>query len=90
MVKFARETKADTVLIGTETGLLHRLRKENPDKRFIPIPDEAVCPNMKLITLETVIWSLEEMKHQVTVPESIREKAHKTVERMFEEGPINP
>ena len=54
---------------------MHRLRKENPKKHFIPVTDKAVCPNMKRITLEKVLWSLQDMKHKITVPEDIRIRA---------------
>ena len=47
--------------MGTEISLIHRLRKENPAKNLIPASEQAVCPNMKLITMEKVLWSLEEM-----------------------------
>jgi quinolinate synthase len=84
MVKYAHETDARELIIGTEIGILYRLRKENPEKLFIPVTEQAVCPRMKLITLETVLWSLENMKNQITVPESIRLKAKIAVDRMLE------
>ncbi|MFC1921254.1 quinolinate synthase NadA [Chloroflexota bacterium] len=84
MIKFVRETEAKELIVGTEIGLLHRLRKENPEKKFIPVSEQAVCPRMKLITLETVLWSLENMEHVVKVPENIRVKAKMAVDRMFE------
>ncbi|MFC2005040.1 quinolinate synthase NadA [Chloroflexota bacterium] len=84
IIRFARETEAEEVIVGTEIGILHRLRKENPGKRFIPASEQAVCPRMKLITLETVLWSLENMTHQVKVPERIRLKAKAAVDKMLE------
>jgi quinolinate synthase len=72
--------------VGTEMGIIHRLRKENPGKKFIPISEQAVCPNMKLITLEKVLWSLEEMSPEVKVPEEIRLKALAAVNRMLDAG----
>ena len=62
---------------------MHRLRKENPGKKFIPASEQAVCPNMKLITLENVLWSLQEMTHEVKVPEEIRLKAKLAVDKMI-------
>ena len=59
--RFARNTGAADIIVGTEIGILHRLRKENPTKRFIPVSEQAVCPRMKLITLENVLWSLQEL-----------------------------
>jgi quinolinate synthase len=84
IVRFARETDAKEIIVGTETGLLHRLRKENPGKRFFPASERAVCGKMRLITLENVLWSLEDMTHQVKVPENIRLKAKMAIDRMFE------
>ncbi len=84
--RFARETDAEEIIVGTEIGILHRLKKENPGKRFIPVSEQAVCPRMKLITLETVLWSLENMTHQVKVPERIRLRAKAAVDKMLEVG----
>ena len=83
MIRFARESAAKEIIVGTEIGILHRLRKENPGKRFIPVSEQAVCPRMKLITLENILWSLEGMVHQVKVPEKIRLKAKLAVDRML-------
>jgi quinolinate synthase len=85
MMKFARETDAQEIIVATEIGLLYRLRKENPDKKFIPVTEQAVCPRMKLTTLENVLSSLENMVYQVKVPERIRLKAKLAVDRMLEE-----
>jgi quinolinate synthase len=84
--RFARSTAAVEVIVGTELGILHRLRKENPDKRFIPASEQAVCPRMKLITLENVLWSLEEMAPEVKVPEEVRLRAKAAVDKMLEVG----
>jgi quinolinate synthase len=86
MCRYAKETSAKRMIIGTEIGILHRLRKENPDKEFIPATEVAICPNMKLNTLEKVLWALEEMKYQVKVPQDIRIKARSAVQRMLEIG----
>ncbi|MBM3176247.1 MAG: quinolinate synthase NadA, partial [Chloroflexi bacterium] len=66
--------------------IIHRLRKENPGKKFIPVSEQAVCPNMKLINLEKVLWSLEEMQPEVKVPEDIRLKAIAAVDKMLAIG----
>lgn len=84
MCRYAGRDDASEMIIGTELGIIHRLKKENPDKIFIPVSEQAICPNMKLITLEKVLWSLEEMTPQVTVPEPIRIKAKAAVDRMLE------
>jgi len=86
MCRFARENEAKEIIVGTEIGLIHRLRKENPGKRFITASEQAVCPRMKLITLETVLWSLENMTNQVKVPERIRLRAKAAVDKMLEGG----
>jgi quinolinate synthase len=84
MCKYAKESKAKTLIVGTEEGLLHRLRKDNPDKQFILAYEEAICPNMKLNTLDRLYTSLKEEKHLVTVPQSVAKKARKALERMLE------
>jgi len=84
MCRYARRDEVREMVVGTEVGLIHRLRKENPGKRFIPVSEQAICPNMKLITLEKVLWSLEEMSPQVKVPEDIRLKAIAAVDKMLQ------
>lgn len=84
MIRHAKNTQTKETIIGTEIGIIHRLRKENPDKAFIPLSEQAVCPNMKLIGLENILWSLEEMSPEVKVPEHIRVRAKKAVDRMIE------
>ncbi len=70
-------------IIGTETGILHRLQHENPDKAFYPLLEEAVCPNMKKITLEKVLWSLRDMQTVITVPEPIALRARRAIDAML-------
>jgi quinolinate synthase len=86
MMRYARESEHKDFIIGTEIGIIYRLRKENPSKRFIPASEQAICPNMKLITLEKILWSLEGMVYQVSVPEELLDKARKPVERMLAIG----
>ncbi|HHL40621.1 MAG TPA: quinolinate synthase NadA [Deltaproteobacteria bacterium] len=83
MYRFCRESKARSFIIGTEMGILYRLRKENPGKEFILPSDVLICPNMKLITLEDVVESLREMKNVVTVEERTRTRAMAALERML-------
>lgn len=83
MYKFAKATRAKTLIIGTEMGILYKLRKENPDKRFVLPSRSLICPNMKLTTLDDVAESLREMKNVVTVPDDIREKAKAALDRML-------
>lgn len=84
MVRYVRECRTAEIILGTEIGMIHRLRKESPEKRYFPATEQAVCPNMKLITLEKILWSLEEMSPRVKVPEDIRLKAKEAVDRMLE------
>jgi len=85
MVKICNEKGAgDEFLIGTEIGLLHRLKKEAPEKKFYPISATAVCPQMKMHTLENVEAALKKEKPEVVVPDEIRDKARKAIERMLE------
>jgi quinolinate synthase len=86
MCRYARRDEVREMVVGTEVGLIHRLRKENPGKRFIPVSEQAICPNMKLINLEKVLWSLEEMSPEVKVPEETRLKAIAAVDRMLRTG----
>ena len=86
MIRFAKRQEVEEMIVGTEIGMIHRLRKENPGKRFIPVSEQAVCPNMKLITLEKILWSLEEMAPEVKVPEKTRLKAKAAVDKMLEIG----
>lgn len=82
MVRFAAETEARTVVVGTELGLIYRLAKENPDKTFVPLTEQAVCPTMKMTTLEGVVWALESLEPRVTVEEEVRRRAEVAVRRM--------
>jgi quinolinate synthase len=84
MIRWARETKAQEVIVGTEIGLIHRLKQEHPEKTFLPITRLTTCPNMKRITLEKVVWALEDMHFRVEVPESIAAPARRAIERMLE------
>jgi len=83
MRRYAKETDARELIVGTEIGLLHSLRKDNPDKEFYPASNMADCPNMKLNSLEKVLWSLEDMVYEVKVPEDIRVRARDAIEKML-------
>jgi quinolinate synthase len=86
MCRYAQRDEVREMIVGTELGIMHRLRKENPGKRFIPVSEQAICPDMKLITLEKVLRSLEEMSPEVKVPEGIRLRAKAAVDRMLKIG----
>ncbi len=83
MVEFARRSPASTFIIGTETGLLHRLEKENPDKHFVAASPRADCPNMKLNTLEKLMWALADLKYEVDLREEVALRARQAIDRML-------
>ncbi|MDR4506195.1 MAG: quinolinate synthase NadA [Candidatus Scalindua sp.] len=84
IIKYAGSNHTREFIIGTEIGILHRLRQENPEKIFIAATPLSDCPNMKLNTLEKVMWSLEDLQYVVTVTEEIAVKARKTIQRMLD------
>jgi quinolinate synthase len=83
MIQRARSSPSREFLVATETGVLHRMQKDNPDKRFIPVSDGAVCGFMKRITLEKVRDALRDMKYEVRVPREIAERARLPIDRML-------
>lgn len=83
MIRYAGRKDVSEMIVGTEVGIIHRLQKDNPGKKFIPASEQAICPNMKLITLEKVLRSLETMTPRVKVPETIRTRAKAAVDRML-------
>jgi quinolinate synthase len=86
MIRYAARPEVKELILATEVGLLHRLTKENPGKKFIPASTKAICPNMKKTTLEKMQEALEMMAPEVKVPEEIREKAIVCVDRMLKIG----
>ena len=84
MLGYAAKSSAEQFIIATEIGIIHTLKKQNPDAEFIPASDRALCLNMKKITLDKVIASLEDMQYEITVPEDIRVRAKKSLDRMIE------
>jgi quinolinate synthase len=84
MLRWPAEDKADEYIVGTETGLLYRLGQLYPHKRFVALNPSAVCPNMKLTTLDKAIVALRDGLNEVTVPPRIRERALRAVQRMVE------
>ncbi|UCD20380.1 MAG: quinolinate synthase NadA [candidate division WOR-3 bacterium] len=83
MITYAKESEAKHFIICTELGMLHRLKKENPEKVFIAGSPNAICPNMKLTTLEKILWSLERNEFEITVDEQVRMQALGSIERML-------
>jgi len=83
MSKYAKESESTEFIVGTEVGLIYRLKKDNPAKEFYPASEAAVCPNMKRTTQEKVLWALEELKEEVRVSDEIRKRATLAIERML-------
>ncbi len=84
MLRFCKESNHKEFIIGTEEGLLHRLRKDSPDKRFYVLNTKMVCPNMKRTKLESVLTAMEKMQYVIKVPEDIRIPAKRALDRMLE------
>ncbi|HZA07050.1 MAG TPA: quinolinate synthase NadA [Nitrososphaeraceae archaeon] len=83
MMEHAKKSNAKQFLIATETGIIHRMKKENPHKQFIPIKEDAICKYMKKINLEKVHDSLVNMVYEVKVPADVAKKAKLPIERML-------
>ena len=83
MYDFARSSPAKRFIVGTEMGILYRLRRENPDKDFILPTSRLICPNMKLTSLEDILRSLQTMSPEITVPAEVSERARTALERML-------
>lgn len=83
MLNHARESEADEFVVATETGILHRMRKENPGKKFYPANENAVCEYMKMITLEKLHEALKYDQFEVKVPAELAERALLPIERML-------
>jgi quinolinate synthase len=86
MMRRARESSAREFVVATETGVLHRLRRENPEKAFYAAAESAECRYMKLITLEKLRDSLRDLKYEVTVPPAIAARARLAIDRMLAIG----
>lgn len=84
IIEFASNNPAKGYIIGTELGIFHPLKKNNPDKQFFPASENMICKDMKLITLEKVLHSLKKLEPQVIVPKYIRKKSLKALNRMIE------
>ena len=87
MIWFVTDSPAKRFIVATEVDMIHPLRKVRPDAEFIPASSRGVCPNMKKITLEKVLTSLADLQFQIEVPEEIRRKAERSLQRMVETLP---
>ncbi len=93
MIRRPAISEAESYIVATEVGILHRLRRENPTKTFYAANDRAVCTYMKVTTLPKVLTALERMEHRITVPAAIRVRALRALERMVAIGgntPLSP
>jgi quinolinate synthase len=86
MTRRPAQTDADEFIVATEVGILHRLRKAYPNKRFLAADDRASCQYMKLTTLPKVLHSLKHLEHRITVPAEIADRARLAIERMLAIG----
>lgn len=84
MLRYAQSSDAQEFIIGTETGLLYKLKKDNPDKKFYPLRKDMVCPNMKRTSLRSVLQCFETETYKIKVPEEIRIPAKRSLDRMLE------
>ena len=84
MIDFVNKSTAKDFVIATETGILHRLKKAQPDKNFYPLSESAVCEYMKMITIEKLYNSLLNEEFEVKVPEELAAKARIPIQRMLE------
>jgi len=83
MLRYCQQSQSTTFIIGTEMGLLHRLRKTMPEKTFVQPSKSLLCPNMKMTQLEDVYDALKEMKHEIEIPEEIRVAAMRSLDAMM-------
>ncbi|MFQ5975827.1 MAG: quinolinate synthase NadA [Candidatus Hydrothermarchaeales archaeon] len=84
MIRRIKESNSGEFIIGTETGIIHRMKKEAPGKVFIPALETAFCENMKKHTMEKVLKELKERKNVVTIDQRLAERAKRSLERMLE------
>ncbi|MDD3053256.1 MAG: quinolinate synthase NadA [Endomicrobiaceae bacterium] len=87
ILNYVAQSNKKEFIIGTENEIAYELQRKYPDKKFYPVSDLAVCPNMKKNTLEKVLWVLQEMKNEIKVQEDIRIKAYLPIKRMLEIKP---
>ena len=83
MIDYTRNSDTSEFVVATETGILHTLRKQSPEKKFYPAKADAICEYMKMITVDKVLNSLREEVYEVKVPEDIARKAKKSIDRML-------
>jgi quinolinate synthase len=87
---YIAQSKADTFIIGTEVGMIYKLKKDHPTKRFIMPTEQFVCQTMKMTTLGWLAHSLEVLEHKIEIPEPIRRRAEVTLRRMMDVSKDHP
>lgn len=86
MLTYSHSSAASEFIVATETGIIHQMEKQNPDKQFVAANPEAICPFMKMITLENVYTALKENQYEINVPAEVSEKAKRAIDRMIAIG----
>jgi len=84
IIQYCQQSSANEFIIGTENEIAKKLQNENPDKKFYPFPEIADCPNMKLVTLEKIVWCLEDMQPQMQIGLELAERARVPIRKMLE------
>ncbi len=83
MCQYVKESSATEFIIGTENGIIHRLKKENPQKMFYPASEDALCPNMKLTTLNKILYALKEDQYKIEVSQDVAKMAESAILKML-------
>ncbi|MBI2415485.1 MAG: quinolinate synthase NadA [Candidatus Kerfeldbacteria bacterium] len=86
MIKAVTASPADEFIIGTEIGIIERMKRTVPEKKYIPLKEDAICKYMKKITLENTLQALQHMQHRITVPDDVRRRAKLAIDRMIAIG----
>lgn len=81
MLEYAKD--GDEFIVGTEVSMIERLKRDYPKKCFYPASSDAICPNMKLITLEKILWALEDLSFSIEIEKNIAEKARSSILKML-------
>jgi quinolinate synthase len=84
MLRYTMQSDKQEFIIGTEVGIIHRMKLANPNKQYYPATDFALCFNMKMTTLEKVLWSLQDMKYEVLIDPAVMDKARESINRMLQ------
>ncbi|MDP3970498.1 MAG: quinolinate synthase NadA [bacterium] len=83
MIAEVKSSESDEFIIGTEIGIIERMKREEPNKKYIPLKEDAICKYMKKINLDNVLLALQNMQHEISIPEDIRKQALLSIERMI-------